>query len=157
MHRILFLNALFSFMYWHDTEEYNKTVASAYKEKLRPNIIGFGLGPPHPEFLVTKVTQKSSWMIRRTCTVYLYFYFPNFKFVLTTLQSLNVILKLPIVLNCNLFITTSGILVRAYFTTILCYEIVRFAKIRRFKRWQHTRSLPECPAFCPPKLCYCPN
>ena len=157
MHRILFLNALFSFMYWHDTEEYNKTVASAYKEKLRPNIIGFGLGPPHPEFLVTKVTQKSSWMIRMISTVYLYFSFPNFKFVLTTLQSFNVILKLPIVLNCNLFITTSGILVRAYFTTILCYEIVRFAKIRRFKRWQHTRSLPECPAFCPPKLCYCPN
>ena len=72
-------------MYWHDTEEYNKTVASAYKENLRPNIIGFGLGPPQPPFLVTKVAQKSFRMIGITCTVYLYFSFPGFQFILTAL------------------------------------------------------------------------
>ena len=53
VHRLLFLNALFSFMYWHDTVEYNKTVASAYKENSRPNIFDFGLGPPPPDILVT--------------------------------------------------------------------------------------------------------
>ena len=53
VYRLLFLNALFSFLYWHDTVEYNKTVASAYKEKFRPNIFGFGLGASHPEILVT--------------------------------------------------------------------------------------------------------
>lgn len=53
VHRLLFLNALFSFTYGHDTVEYNKTVASAYIENMRPNIFDFGLGPPPPEILVT--------------------------------------------------------------------------------------------------------
>ena len=55
VYRLLFLNALFSFMYWHASVEYNKTVASACIENLRPNIFGFGLGAPHPEILVTQV------------------------------------------------------------------------------------------------------